>query len=190
MESFIGEPTTRRAAKELLQRASGEVLIPGTFIENLRQEGLLISLVLAELVAEGYVLHGTETLVAYLRPSPGDDDQLASKQQAGVYATIIPDIALFKATVSPRLLQKGHPSYTIGWHTFGVGVNIEPGAHFYGSVALDQARRKGYIYVLAEGDFTRIDAGEYIATKEVSPVLIVPVEPNDFSGDYTTESMA
>ncbi len=149
-----------------------------------RERGGSIEMLLNDFVTEGYLLHGSGVKVSVLEPFAGDDDRDEEKRATGVYATSLPAIALFKATVSQTELQSQFTSVTSGWGT--AHENGQLIAKLYATESIDNACRNGFVYVLSRDSFTKIDEGEYIASAPVTPVVCVPVESIDLSTPVNT----
>ncbi len=146
---------------------------------RLREQGVSIEHLLSEFVRQGYLLHGSGSLINELEPFPGDDDLDEKKRAVGVYATDLPSIAIFKATVSQQALSREFASVTAGWDIRNVddAVTAVP----YSTQPIGNAVRQGYIHVLPKENFVKIADAEYLSEVPVQPALVLPVEHNDMT---------
>ncbi len=186
----LQSPETRAAqiVEDMLRQSAVDPLVSGDYLERIRREGITVSTLLTRLAKQGYMLHGSAIQLPVLLPHPGDDDHEAEKRTVGVYATDVADIALFKATVANSQLAAAYDSYTMGWYTEKFPHPEHNYVQFYATVPIDGARRAGYVYVLSKDNFRKLDDGEYVNEGPVRPILILPVEPNDFAGEFKVTS--
>lgn len=160
--------------------------ITGSDMLRLREQGVSIEHLLSAFVGQGYLLHGSGSNIKELEPFKGDDDQDEKKRAVGVYATDIPAIALFKATVSQQALSQEFSSVTAGWNIRNVNdvVTAVP----YSTQPIDKALRQGYVHVLPKVNFVKIADAEYISEVSVQPVLVLPVEHSDMTTEIEVQA--
>ncbi len=180
------ESRLQRVFAELLRSAEAGVFVSTDYMETIRDEHVPITKLLTYAVEQGFLLHGTTVSapISTLLPSPGDDLHDQAKRTTGVYATDIAHIALFKATISSSELESQAASHTIGWYPVqynGLDSNYQ---QFYATIPIDRARCNGFVYIMNKDNFQNLGNGEFVHEGPVQPILALPVEPNDFSGEF------
>lgn len=160
----LRSPDLTKVIESWLTNRQIPYIVEESEICRLQERGVMMEDLLYELSNRGLLFHGSNSLIIELEPRAAHDEHDPQKSETGVYATSIPAIALYKATISEEQLFALHESITKGW---SVAEDGSKAVNFYSTQPVDAARTTGYVHVLAPESFKEIDDGESVSFKKL-----------------------
>ena len=126
-----------------------------------------------------YLFRGSRYKNEVLIPKIPKNTSVTALKEKGIYATDVPEIAIFNAILDSKKLPRinGVRKMVYSWYKaedgwkFGVTRNVKEYSAF----------SKGYVYVLEKQHFEKLPLeGEFISRKELTPIYSYAVDPDEF----------
>lgn len=129
-------------------------------------------------VTNDYLLHGSTRLIKEsLKPYQANDKIKESGNRKAVYVTRVPAVAMFCAlTGGVDGLERRHRSH--------IKIDdrvIRYSEMYFGVNDIKEVRNAGYIYILGKWQVDEEINGEFLAYKEIDPMLILKIPRNSFN---------
>lgn len=150
-------------------------------LRPLLEMGETVESILSRAVERGYVLHGSPTEVAVLKPQKATGLGREHEQRYAVYATDTPAVAIFRAITQQEGRRGSRGSFYTEWD------EVDGTLQFRANRAALQAMGDGKVYVLHREGFVQ-EEGDFMCDDVCTPQAVIAVGKDNFR--YPIEEIA